>query len=945
MRTKIRVFIFLVILLAIPIFIYYQLFIKTDENPLHIAVIGPISGNGYENGVEQLRGVQMYVNEVNNKGGIAGRKVKLDIVDDKNDPIRAVEKAYEIVDMNQALTVIGHNYSSCSVAAGEVYKKYGIPAISPSSDDFSVTANNDWYFITTANNNMQGQFLAHSINLLFENSFFKKQTVSIVAEEERYGDYLAKVFKEKCLELGLEIVYEKQLVTVSKNIDNQIDRIVTDLQLERAPGVLFLAMHATEGIKLVKALKDAGYRHPILGPSSFASSVFIDGFKSFPKEQFQAGYYTEGVYVTSPLIFDTASEEAQKFSENYEETYKTEPAWHAAAGYDAAMVVINAIENAGISGEIDSLKSDQLKIRNYLANINSIDNAIKGITGFNYFDNQGNMQKPISVGVFRRNNIISALTQLRVIHNFNEIPDLEDAIFNKKILEIDDNYMFKTSVVYSGIKINEISNLNIDSLTCFVDFNIWFRYRGDIEPENIIFLNAIDEIKLESPVETDSGSIQYCNYRVKASFKMDFMNENYSFGKHEIGFNFRHRELSRNNLIYVVDILGMGKDLKEKLKTDQVLSSIYGWNISNAWVFQDIDVFETQGHPNFLDIKDHSISYSRFNFGVLITEDSFNIRGLIPLNIVFHILIFSFLVLVSIFLLRKIKSLKKYKYIIWFFQLLFAFIFFISAELLIVENVIDELYPYHIVMIMKAFDVILWLTAAYFVKYGIDIFIWESIENSTGKAIPNLVRTFIAIIIYMLFLFAIIAFVFDEPITSLLATSGVFAMIIGLAIQMNIANIFSGIAVNAERPFRIGDWIQIADLEEAKVVNVNWRSTRLQTRDGNIISVPNNFASESCIVNYNYPDDFYKNNIEITVNKEVNEEQFKELIINAITNSEGVSEDPRPKIVFKTFNDNELVFAAYFWMSNYDEKPHYIAGINKNIKNALEQAGISAVIN
>nr|VFK25128.1 MAG: Mechanosensitive ion channel [Candidatus Kentron sp. LFY] len=91
--------------------------------------------------------------------------------------------------------------------------------------------------------------------------------------------------------------------------------------------------------------------------------------------------------------------------------------------------------------------------------------------------------------------------------------------------------------------------------------------------------------------------------------------------------------------------------------------------------------------------------------------------------------------------------------------------------------------------------------------------------------------------------FGIIAFVFDYRITGLLATSGLLAMIIGLAIQTNLSNIFSGIAVNLERPFRIGDWVKLADFDEGKVVNVTWRSVRIRTPNNHIISIPNSTAA------------------------------------------------------------------------------------------------------
>lgn len=103
--------------------------------------------------------------------------------------------------------------------------------------------------------------------------------------------------------------------------------------------------------------------------------------------------------------------------------------------------------------------------------------------------------------------------------------------------------------------------------------------------------------------------------------------------------------------------------------------------------------------------------------------------------------------------------------------------------------------------IVLAFSVLWWLMPALLLPLLIKRFVWIPLEKRTTRTVPNVIRLFVSSIIYLLACFGIIAFVYDQPITSLLATSGVVAMIIGLAIQVNIANVFAGIVINIERPF------------------------------------------------------------------------------------------------------------------------------------------------
>jgi branched-chain amino acid transport system substrate-binding protein len=436
--------------------------------------------------------------------------------------------------------------------------------------------------------------------------------------------------------------------------------------------------------------------------------------------------------------------------------------------------------------------------------------------------------------------------------------------------------------------------------------------------------------------------VNYKNFRVEGRFRADFLPGKYFFGNHELGLNFRHKELSRNNLIYVVDILGIGDSIASKMNEDMVLNPIYDWTINHAFIFQDIDKIQTQGNPNYMDLKNQTIEFSRFNLRIKIQEDKFSLRRFLPDGIELFSFFIALFISIILTILLKRKKMQAYIRLIWFLQIFFMIILLISMELLAINFFIYRLIPYYLEVILQWFDVIWWLVAGYFINRGMDIFVWMPIEKQTNRSIPNLVRAFIKIIIYVLIFFAIIAFVFDQQITSLLATSGVFAMIIGLAIQMNIANIFSGIAVNAERPFRMNDWIQIGDYEEGKVVNVNWRTTRIQTRSGNIISVPNNIASESTITNYNYPDDSYKITMDINADAAYSSDEVKEVIISAIQSTQLALENPAPLVTFIGFNDSDGLYTISFWLNEYEKKPEYSGTVWKSIWNGLKNADIAA---
>jgi hypothetical protein len=145
------------------------------------------------------------------------------------------------------------------------------------------------------------------------------------------------------------------------------------------------------------------------------------------------------------------------------------------------------------------------------------------------------------------------------------------------------------------------------------------------------------------------------------------------------------------------------------------------------------------------------------------------------------------------------------------------------------------------------------LLIAFLLIHVIEILLWRRMEKKAGQSIPNLVRGMVAFIIYTIAFFMIVAFVFGKTLTGLLATSGVLAMVIGLAIQMNISNIFSGLAINLERPFKIGDIVKI-DGHLGKVENMNWRTTRIRSVWNWSVTIPNHQAAETIILNYSDQD-------------------------------------------------------------------------------------------
>jgi len=938
-----------IIVLSVLIWIAVQNYFKKEET-IYIAFIGPMSGEGASAGKLMTNAIQLYIDTINkSRDKVNGKKIELEIFDDKNDCSgQAKTEAKKIVDNNQVVAVIGHWYSGCSISGGAIYNKYGLPAITPGSVKKEVTENNEWYFRNIYTAKTSGRFLAHYVDKVF-----KRNKVAIISDGTGFGSYLAEVFDEAARRLGMDIKNWNYDFNFTENKKKQyFNKLVAQLKSDsQETQVIMLAMQAGDSVKLVKLIKEANINKIIIGGSSLSEDTFKTGFDGFPREKTNPGYYTNDIYVATPLLFDTANEEAQKFKEAYEDKYQGEdpPDWSAAYAYDTAMVLIRAIRQADIKGQPETLKADRSKIRKALASFTNINEAIEGTTGFNYFNDSRDAQKPVAMGVYKNKSLVSALTQFQTMRNPNEISDLDAALENERVLKIDGNYFYKTNVVYTGIKVNEISDINFKDLTFTLDFHLWFRFAGRSKPEKIEFLNATEPDKImaqldEKPIDKkNKGQITYRVYRIRSNFRADFLNK-YTYKQHTFGVNFHHRSLTRNNLIYVTDVLGMG-ETKESEKIQEykkVLSPALGWSIEKIRYFQDVAKKYSLGDPEYLNVQGGTIEYSRFNAGIQIKKNELTLRGKIPWEYAYNLMVVSIIIIFALNIVsRKFRSFSKW---IWFLQTIIAFILLISSEVLLVDWLSRNLETYNVEFFIKVFDILWWLIPAFLLNMASENFIWTPIEEKTGRLIPNIVRLFLAFIIYFLSVVGIIAFVYGQALTSILATSGVIAMIIGLAIQINISNIFSGIAINIERPFRIGDWVKIGEFDEGEIVDITWRTTRLKTRAECILSIPNSMASETPILNFCYPDNVYWLWPTVYVHPIHPPSRVRKILLDALLSAGKVLKEPAPVVLFTGINE----WAASYWIAfcadNYSDKNFILEDVWTRVWFHLNRAGITPAV-
>ena len=183
-------------------------------------------------------------------------------------------------------------------------------------------------------------------------------------------------------------------------------------------------------------------------------------------------------------------------------------------------------------------------------------------------------------------------------------------------------------------------------------------------------------------------------------------------------------------------------------------------------------------------------------------------------------------------------------------------------------------------------------------------------EDRVPARYPAILQDFIVIGLLVL----VATLVFQDK---LLTTSAVSAVVLGFALQDTLGNAFAGLAIQSEKPFHVGHWIRVGDFE-GRVAEVTWRATKLRTKSGNFVVVPNNIMSKEAITNYSEPTPSMRLEVEVGASYLVSPTAVKAAIGEALSNSQRVLKTPPPEVLLVAFDSSAMTYRARFWIDDFD---------------------------
>lgn len=191
--------------------------------------------------------------------------------------------------------------------------------------------------------------------------------------------------------------------------------------------------------------------------------------------------------------------------------------------------------------------------------------------------------------------------------------------------------------------------------------------------------------------------------------------------------------------------------------------------------------------------------------------------------------------------------------------------------------------------------------------------------SARQRRIPKLLQELFSVALFLAATIATIMLVLGQSMSSALASSGLIVAVVGFALRNVIGDVFSGIALGLEGPYRIGDWVEVESIVKGRVVEIGWRTTRLLTRDQTYIILPNSQLARQRLTNYSAPRRHYRAQVEITLDHAISVADARVLLTNSALQAKLILADPPPDTRVISYGADGITYSVRYWVPSFAE--------------------------
>lgn len=216
----------------------------------------------------------------------------------------------------------------------------------------------------------------------------------------------------------------------------------------------------------------------------------------------------------------------------------------------------------------------------------------------------------------------------------------------------------------------------------------------------------------------------------------------------------------------------------------------------------------------------------------------------------------------------------------------------------------------------------IWMLAFAFgvVRLGVSVVLWTR-RRLSSKSTAKIHRDVADFLLYVATAIPILKTQLQIDVTTLLGTSAVLSLVLGFALQDTLGNLFSGLSLQLDRPYQVGDFVRVGQ-HEGRVVQTSWRSTRIETMRKEQITLPNALTAKEPIINYSKGGQPVAIDLTIGTAYAAPPTKVKAEILEAIAESPLILKDPAPWVRTWDFEDSSVKYVVRVWMKDWADVPH-----------------------
>jgi ABC-type branched-subunit amino acid transport system substrate-binding protein len=318
-----------------------------------------------------------------------------------------------------------------------------------------------------------------------------------------------------------------------------------------ASDAIIISLPAADAEVALRELREDGYCGIIVLSGEGSLANFPNRFKADPKEVLEEGYYTNAVLSLVPFTPSIGNAESQRLINDYRATHKADPSWAYAYGHDAGQLIAEFVASAKADGSfsLSNPGNTQQALQKFLKSSSTRATKLHGYTGDLEFSSRNERDLSPKIVVYQ------AGKQRPFYLQVGDQPHLKSQVkTGNETIQVGSEVFNLTPVVYTGINMRNLTNLDFDKASFDASFDLWLKASETIDFKDLTFINAVSEPKLvESQDTTTPQGGHYQHFLVQGSFRFIAQPADLLLDRASVSISLRHSRLDGRQFAFVID--------------------------------------------------------------------------------------------------------------------------------------------------------------------------------------------------------------------------------------------------------------------------------------------------------------------------------------------------------------------------------------------------------